>query len=67
MKREHLLNWVEGLTKEELRYVCMSTVSYLIETEDVHLPNDIEYSPYWDTNGERLEVNPNDERESDDI
>lgn len=54
MNRQRLINWVEELDEEQLRYALLHCVEHLIDSEDVCFPDDYK-SPYWESTGEHLE------------
>lgn len=52
-KRDRVIDWAESLTEEELRHVCVNTICFLMDSEDVQFtPED--NAPYWVADGEDL-------------
>jgi len=54
MKEERLKEWVNDLSIEQLKRVCLETVDRLIDTEELRMWDDTKV-PYWDSCGENVD------------
>lgn len=54
MKRQRIVDYVENLNIEQLRFICVHAIEFMVDAEYVSYSEDSECF-YWDNTGDNIE------------